>query len=255
MRAGRKISLLAFLAALGAACGLFAPRPETGQPRAKSSPYPPNLTFDASRREQALAAWTQLVRNQGIERAPNPELDPVMATIRALPALPTRLRLPRLGLQQMMSEDELREAARRFIAAYGTLLGTEPTALSLVAVEDGPQGSRVLRYQQSAFVYPLVNGYGAVEITTLPDGQLLNLSSSAIPDARRVTRSVAELRPTISAEQAVRRAGGTAVRRLVIFPIAQTPSTLNLHLAWEVVGQGAPVYIDARTGEPLAAQR
>lgn len=255
MRAGRKIFLLALLAALGGACRPFAPRPETGPPRAKTPSYPPSLTFGASRREQALAAWAQLVRSQGIERAPAPELDPVTATIRALPQLPTRLRLPHIGLQEMMSENELREAARRFIAAHATLLGAEPTVLSLVAVEDGPQGSRILRYRQAAFVYPLADGYGAVEITALPDGRLLNLASSAIPDAGRVARGIAELRPIVSAEQAVRRAGGTSARRVVIFPLVQPPSTLNFHLAWEVVGPSALAYIDARTGEPLAAPR
>ena len=84
--------------------------PETESPRANQPPYPVILGASDERREQALSRWTTLLSDQGIANQPAPQLQPVTATLRELPALATPLRLPKVGGANGTAADRRRDA-------------------------------------------------------------------------------------------------------------------------------------------------
>ena len=211
-----------------------------------------------------------------------PELRPVTATISALPTgldAPPRMPLVVISDAKTQTEEETRESLRRFIQTAAPLLGVEPRELSLVEVTDARNGARTARYRQNAFQYPLRNGYGEVSITFTQDLRVLALSSTAVPDAERLRRSLAAVAqglPAFDANALVNRVvtytdrGGARqtrtlgpadalnARQLVVYPVRRDvdPSTLELHVAWEAAPGGEStffVYVDAVTGEVLGA--
>ncbi len=275
--------LCATLALWSGACAAASRPPDPGRPRTNEAPYPIILAASEDRREQALAAWNRFAREQGIQNAPPPELQPVTATLRELPPLPgDAVRLPKINIEggRISEEEETREALRRFIRDAGDLLGVEPQYISLVTVADQANGVKQARYQQSPFIYPLRGGYGVLEISFTTDRRVLRLTSTAIPDTERLRRALTNVRQLVTAEQAATRlanrsvtyrdAAGAeqsylipptteaSVRELVVYPLrpAGEPVALALHLAWEVAvdRQGTPllVYVDAVTGEIIA---
>jgi len=206
----------------------------------------------------------------------------VTATVKSLPAnLPTQPRMPlvRINDKSTKSDEETRESLRRFMASAAPLVGAGLQELSLVGVVDAASGAKTARYRQNSFPYPLRNGFGEVEVTFTPDLRVVGLSSTAIPDAERLRRTLAAVTQTLSADKAaaalanravtftdrsgnqqtrtVTQSDAVAARTLVIFPIRRDPATLELHVAWEVSvgGPEAPllVYVDAATGDVLAA--
>lgn len=280
---------LAASAALASACAASR-EPNPARPRSDAPPYPVVLAANAERREAALSAWARLANAGAAPNTPAPELQPVTATVSALPPGATGLRLPLVEIEDVgkepggETEDEAtRESLRRFIAGAGALLGAEPRDLSLVEVRGEAGGTRSARYQQQPFPYALRGGFGAIDITFTADRRVTALTSTAIPDAERFTRSLAAQRPQqLPADQAVARLKGRAFtyatadggrqtytaaaddeirpRELVVYPLrrANDPAVLELHVAWEMsVGRGgsAPhlVYLDAVTGEVIAA--
>lgn len=280
------LALTAF-ALLVSACGAASRPPDPAQPRAGVPAYPVIFTGSEERREQAIAAWQALVRDQGISDAPLPELQPITATVRALPPqLAAPLRLPKVGSQATFAtEEESREALRRFINSVSALLGVETQDLSLVEHKGGGDGNgaQQVRYQQRPFDYPLRGGYGELTISFTPDRRVTELSSTAIPDALRLKRALDQIRPQVTREQAVaslanrtlthtdaagkmqtrtlRVEDEAAVRELVVYPVIGTGGSpiLELRLAWEIaVGPTSAaqlVYLDAATGEIIAAPR
>jgi hypothetical protein len=282
-----RLALVVSLAWLAGACA-GSRAPDAGRPRANEPPYPVVLAANAERREQALAGWAALARDQNLRNEPPPELQPVTATISGLPATDAPLRLPLVEIRddagqirEASQEESRREALRRFITSAGALLGVAPQNLSLVERRDEAGGTRRARYQQQPFPYPLRAGFGVLEIAFTDDRRVLSLSSTAIPDTERLTRALALLRPQqLTAEQAVERVRGRAFtypgvssqqtytvapddpiipRELVVYPVrpANDQSALELHVAWEMaVGKGATtylVYLDAVRGEIIAA--
>jgi hypothetical protein len=212
-------------------------------------------------------------------------LQPITATLRALPAATSTatLRLPKVGGEgKEQTEEELREALRRFIADAAPLLGVVPAELSLVERADNTDSTRRARYQQRPFLYPLRAGYGVVDISFTPDLRVTGISSTAIPDTERLRRALNNIRTQLTLltakEAALRLAGRTVnyrdatgaeqtltvaqdeavtVREMVVYPLRSTddPNSLALHLAWEAsVGRATPllVYVDAVTGDTLA---
>lgn len=255
---------------------------ETGRPRA-DVPYPVVLGGADERRAKSLAAWKALAVEQGatVALADVPEIDPATGTLRTLPApSPATLRLPFVGASgaSEMTEDEEREALRRFIAGQAALLGVEPADLSLV--EHTQSGAVTLaRYRQNPFDYPLRGDYGRLEITYAPDRRVVSLTNTAIPDAAQLKRALSGAKTLKQDEltralvgrsvtftdaqgrrqtRAVTSADEISVREIVIYPVRDeaAPPSLALHLAWEVaVWQDSPVlvYVDAVTGAHLAA--
>ena len=262
-----------------------SPSPE--RPRADEPPRFAVLNASDERRAAALANWKVVAGEQTAEAGPTPELRPVTATLAGLPAgLTDYPRLPLVNIEDetSQSEEETREALRRFLATAAPLLGVDLKNLSLVEVSDAPAGggARRARYQQNPFPYPLRNSYGVVEVTFTPDQRVIGLSSTAVPEAEPLGRTLAAVPKTVTAEQAAAalanrpvtytdRAGAqqtrtlsrpdaTAARQLVVFPVRRDadPAALELHVAWEVEAGGpeAPllVYVDAATGDLLGAE-
>lgn len=253
--------------------------PETGRPR-NEPPYPVVLTASDERRARSIGAWTAL---SSASVPPEPELQPVTASLRALPAGSASLpRLPRVGGVNGAepTEEELRESLRRFVVSAAPLLGASPDDLTLVARTDEPGGARRAVYEQRPFPFPLRGGFGRIEITFAPDLRVTALTSTAIPEAARLRTALEAVRPVLTAADAAQRVAGNAVsvrapdgpertlavnpaeaapRELVVLPLASPggPASLALHLAWEVAvgrdAQAALVYVDAVTGATLAA--
>jgi hypothetical protein len=266
------------------ACAGAAPSPDAAGPRAGDPPYPVLLTDDPNRREAVLAAWTTFTREAGANGVPAPELQPVTASVRSLPASATLpLYLPKVGTGATMSEEETRESLRRFIVSESRLLGTDPQQLSLELRTDEADGTKKARYQQQPFRRPLRGGYGVLEISFAPDRRILQIYSTCIPDSDRLRTAFINLHlAPLTSDAMVKRllgrtlpytdAAGNArtlavgnnsneitVRELVVYPRprASQPPALELHLAWEMtLGSGAntqTVYLDAVTDEVLAA--
>jgi hypothetical protein len=256
------------------------PSPDATAPRAGESTYPSVLIDDeGERRDAALAAWASFTRDRGIANAPAPELQPVTATIRSIPVLTQSLYLPRVGDSAPMSEEEIREALRRFIANAGPLLCGDPLQLSLIQRIDGADGVKEARYQQRPFRFALRGGYGELRIGFTSEGRVVSLSSTCIPEADRIRRGFVGLsQQRIPADKAVASLNGRAVnytgadgvqktytinekdkvraRELVIYPIerAGEPPVLEFHSAWELVVEGAPdltIYMDSIMGDIL----
>ncbi|HEX8116384.1 MAG TPA: hypothetical protein VF521_03875, partial [Pyrinomonadaceae bacterium] len=188
-------------------------------------------------------------------------------------------RLPLVaGAGQKPTDEETRESLRRFLSTAAPLLGVDLKHVSLVEVTDAASGSRRASYRQNPFAYPLRNGYGSIEVTFTPDLRVVGLSSTAVPDAERLSRTLAAVPKTVTAEQAVAalnnrpvtyadRNGAqqtrtlaqldpTAARQLVVFPIRRDadPASLELHVAWEVAADPTLfVYVDAATGDVIGA--
>ena len=280
--------MLAALPLLLGACASASRTASAERPRADAPPPFAVLAASDERRAAALANWKAVLGEQTAAAAPAPELRPVTATLASLPAnLSDYPRLPLVNIEdeKSQSEEETREALRRFLSTAAPLLGFDLKHLSLVEVTDAPGGGTAARralYRQTPFAYPLRNGYGVVEVTFTPDLRVVGLSSTAVPDAAALARTLATVPKTLTAEQAAAalanrtvtytdRAGAqqtrtlpqpdaAAARQLVVFPVRRdaTPSALELHVAWEVSTGTADapllVYVDAASGEVLGAE-
>ncbi|MFL6210881.1 MAG: hypothetical protein ACJ74W_18685 [Pyrinomonadaceae bacterium] len=277
-----RLMLLACVAALLSGCA-GARGPEAGPPRANEPVYPVILAANTERREQAAAAWQALAQEQGLAAAPTPELQAVTATISALPA-GVAPHLPKVELPdkaEATAGEATREALRRFFTSTAPLLGVTPKELSLVEIKAEGAGTKLARYQQNPFPYPLRAGFGVIEIRFAADGSVNALTSTALPDTERLARLLVAQPPKLTAQDAEKRLAGRAVnyssasnstlsytvgpndqvkaRELVVYPLrrASDPAALELHLAWELKvargGESLLVYVDALTGDIIAA--
>jgi hypothetical protein len=186
-----------------------------------------------------------------------------------------------VGTSDAMTEEETREALRRFIVGQRTLVGADQKELSLVLRTDLADGMKKALYEQHPFRYPLRGGYGQLEITFAPDRRVLQLNSTCIPEVEQLQKTLAGITTALKAEQvaenlrartftytdanAVQQTYTVAsgdeinVRELVIYPLRSEsePEALELHLAWEIaVGKGTGallVYLDAATNKVIAA--
>lgn len=270
------------LALLLSACAATPP-PDAAGPRPNEPPYPVLMVETPNRRASAFQAWAKFTSEQGITDAPAPELQPVTATLRALPTLSgTVLYLPKVGDTFPMSEENTREALRRFITSVSPLLGAQPVHLSLIQRIDAADGTQKAIYEQRPFRYPLRGGYGLAEITFTPDRRVLQITSTAIPEIEQLQRAGAGTRPKWTAEElpvqlagktftyrdaagaqqtlTINQAEDVVVRELVIYPRprATDPTVLEFHLAWEITQKSDPaqpaIYLDAVTNELLALE-
>jgi hypothetical protein len=272
------------LACAAGACAAASRKPEAGTPRA--DPTFVTLAADKDRSARALASWAALAHDAGLAiPPPTPELEPITASLRAIPQQAVgRLRLPLVEIKsggaqatKENTDEATRESLRRFITSARDVLGVTLDQLSLVGIRDEGT-SRVAVYEQRPFRRPLRNGYGRVEIRFAPDRTVLAMSSTAIPDATNLGRAIGQLRPReMPADQVAARIKGRAftytnasgaqqtytvaandavnVRDLVIYPVARAgdAGALDLHVAWEATVGDALIYVDALTGEIIAA--
>jgi hypothetical protein len=284
---GWRVTLVAAIASLACACTAASNPPNPGGPNPNAPAYPILLIDETGdRRQAALAAWATLMHGQGMTNALEPELQPVTATIAGLPALASPLYLPKVGEGVPMTEEETREALRRFINANHELLGADPQQLSLVQRIDAADGTKRARYEQRPFQrYLFRNGFGVVEITFTPDRRILNITSTAIPQIERLRVAGSGVAPraelqtpelviksltgrTITytdssgstAAYTITAQNGITPRQFVIYPLLRedAPPALEFHLAWEIMIEGAPVrtvYLDAVTNEIIGTTK
>jgi hypothetical protein len=277
---------LAAAALLLSACAAATLPAGAGAPRGKEAPKFATFAESDEQRKAALASWKEIVGQQAAATAPTPELQPLTATIKSLPAnlqTPPRLPLVTLNDRNAKPVEAVREALRRFLKSASPLVGVELSELSLEEIAGAQGSTRTARYVQTSFPYPLRNGYGSVEVTFTPDLRITGLTSTAIPDPEPLRRALAAVTASVTADKAaaslanrtvtfndsggnkqtrtITQADATTARSLVIFPVrsATDPQTLELHIAWEVAvaGPTAPllVYVDAVTGEQLGASQ
>ncbi|MDX6696570.1 MAG: hypothetical protein QOF02_4173 [Blastocatellia bacterium] len=278
-----RLWLCVALSVLCAACAATPP-PDASGPRPGEPPYPIKLADNPERRQSTLASWERLLAEQGINAAAAPELQPVTAAVRSLPANSNlTLFLPKVGdaasQDKQAWEEATTESLRRFINSNARLFGAEPQQLSLVLLTDAADGTKKARYQQRPFRYPLANGFGQLEISFTNDRRILDINSTCIPEIEQLQRAGAGIRPRYSSDEVASRMQGRAitytdnagaaqsytiqtndsvtVHQLVIYPILNSdqPAVLDFHLAWEVFVNREPkrvVYLDAITDEILA---
>ena len=205
-----KITFVTAFALCICACAGSTRPPDAAGPRPNEPLYPVLLTASEDRSTASLAAWSALIKAQGIANAPVPELDSITATIIKLPQLPTgaSLYLPKVGTAMPMSEEETRESLRRFIENETRLIGATPQQLSLVESADTNSNTKTARYEQRPFRYALRGGYGVLQIEFAPDGKLLQLSSTCIPEIENLQRAGTGLRPRYTAEEVAKKLTG-----------------------------------------------
>lgn len=281
MRPGPLRLALCVLMAVGLGACAATPPPNANGPRPNEPPYPVLMLETNDRREAALSAWTKFTSDQGIANAPQPELQPVTATIRSLPPLTgVQLTLPKVGDAVPMNEENTRESLRRFITSASPLLGAQQQQLSLVQRVDGADGTQRALYEQRPFRYPLRGGYGKLEITFATDRRVLQINSTCIPEIETLQRAGAGTRPKWDAEKVVTQTLGRTLtyrdqagitqtlsiakdeeliaRELVVYPIPRPSdqSILEFHLAWELTlkrpSGSLTIYLDAVTDEIVA---
>jgi len=261
------------------ACAPTVPPNATG-PRGNEAPYPVLLVEDSHRREAATAVINHIM-NSAVGTATAPLLQPVTATIESLPTNTAAvLYLPKVGTNATMNEEETRESLRRFIRDWQGPIGADPAKLSLVERVDQPDGSKVARYEQRAFRYPIRGNYGKLEIRFTPERRVLNIVSTCIPDADKIQTALAAVTIKLKPEDAGKQlttndiqynAGGTKLifrptannqlepHELVIYitPADGQTNALAFHVAWEMVISNAPIqmaYVDAVTGQVVGTR-
>lgn len=275
-----KVIVLTTLSLFMAACA-DRPSPDATGVRSNEPPYPVLMTDSPDRKEGALADWTKIAGEQGLPSSPAPDLQPVTSTIRRLPA-GTVLQMPKLGSGPTLSEDEVRDALRRFIGKTSNLLGAEPQQLSLVQRTDLADGTKQAHYEQRPFRYPLRGDFGKLDITFTSDRRILQVTSTCIPDVELLQRAAVGIRPRWTADKiptrvlgrtftyrdtageqptlSIGKSDSLTIRELVIYPTPRSdnPAVLEFHLCWEIsVGPdpGAQlIYLDAVTDELVAVR-
>jgi hypothetical protein len=277
----RKSILLLAVACAAGGCATLQPTSVSG-PRVNERTYPVLFSEEAERRETSLQALNHLIQQTGPPGAFAPDLQPITATIRSLPANAIRLlQLPKVGTEPTMNEEETREALRRFIRDSGEFIGADPAKLSLVERVDQPDGSKLAIYQQRPFRFPIRGNYGKLEIRFTSDRRILNISSTCIPQAERIQAAFSALQVRPKVDETIKQLrengltykdsnGNTANLKipaanaintsgLVIYvvPSESQPDSLEFHLAWEIQPGSGPIktaYVDAINGTTIAVE-
>jgi hypothetical protein len=276
----RQTLVLLVMALVAGGCAPLQPPSATG-PKPNERVYPLLFSEDSQRREASILALNQLMQRTDNPGAA-PDLQPITATIKSLPANPVRpLLLPKVGTESTMNEDETREALRRFIRESRELIGSDPVKLSLLERTDQPDGSKLAIYQQRPFRYPIRGNYGKLEIRFTTDRRILNISSTCIPQADRLQQAFSALNVRPKFEDAVNKIRETGIiytdkngtaqtlkipatgeistpgMVIYVLPSKSQPDTLEFHLAWEI-DPGTPsiktAYVDAINFETIAVE-
>lgn len=270
------ISLATFLSA--AACSTLQP-PDPNGPRSNAPPYPVVALEETNNQEDARLAWRQLAQRYALRNASDVVLDPLTATVKALPEdHSTPIFLPKVGAETQ-TDEEIRESLRRFIDEWRSLIGADPTQLSLVEHRDESANVQLARYEQRPFRYALRGDYGKLAIRFNKNNrQVIELSSNCLRNTDRLQAAISNLTPTITPEDAVKQImskplsvtdatgqqrtfslGANEVaeaKQLVIYALpSRTQPQLELHLAWEIDTPNSLVkriYLDAMSGEIIA---
>jgi hypothetical protein len=192
-------------ALLSSGCAAFRAT-ETGGPRTDVRLYPVALVDPSARLEEVSLAWYQISQQYGLQHRTEANLDPYTATLRSLPpALASSIQLPLVGQGAEQTEEQVRESLRRFIVEWQRLIGAAPAELSLVERTDEPTGTKLARYEQRPFRYPLRGEFGNLTIRFRNDRRLVELSSNCLPNAERLQAALNAVNPQVTGEEAVTR--------------------------------------------------
>ena len=269
--------LIGATAFLLSACAALQPPDATG-PRSNLPPYP-IIANVPGRAEEASLAWKQLSQTYGLTQETRGDLQPLTGTLRSVPAnLVNSISLPRVGTGPTPTEEETRESLRRFIVEWRSVIGAEPSQLSLVERVDDPSGVKIARYEQRPFRYPLRGGFGNLVIKFRSDRRLVDISSNCLPNTERLQSALTGVTSQVTAEAAAILVKGKSftvpdaagqqrsvalglndvvnVKQLVAYVMpSNDQQNLELHLAWEIDVANAlikTIYLDAVTEQVIA---
>lgn len=268
----KKVSSILFIALLLASCA--APgQISVNTPQGQANSYPPMIEDSPAREQAARQAWTRFLAEW---RLPETALDmmPVTYTPRAMPTgIAGRINInTRPG---KFGEIEMKEALRLFIDRFRDVLsGLEknvalgPRDLSLIAFTNEGNFYRAT-FRQVNYPVRLADNYGELRFVIGRNGELMQWSSSLLPDVSLPAR--AEINPdslydklhnreftytTIAGRlQSFRVTKRDEIRigELIVYP-KMNGNRLEIHLAFPVtVGTSLAwtVYVDAINGEEL----
>lgn len=272
--------LLLLFAFSFSACAPLQPPSATG-PRGNEPVYPVLFNEDTHRREAAVIAINRLLPESDGSASNRVELQPITATIKTLPAAGSPLFLPKIGTAAVMNEEETREALRRFIRESQELIGADPARLSLVERLDQPDGTKVAKYEQRPFRYPIRGDFGKLQIRFTGERRVLGVTSTCIPDAERMQTALAAVVIHFKAEDVIKQLGESDIiyaaangtkstfrpsaavqmtpRELVTYVLPSTaqPDALEFHVAWEIELTNSPVkrvFVDAFDGKIITTE-
>jgi hypothetical protein len=250
-----------------------ASNPDAGLPQSDKPAYPPEIDKSPARQEYGENAWRGFLNEYKLDPV-SPDFHPILGIPRTLPSqVAQRVRLT--FKDGTPTDASMKEALRTFIDKH----------LSLFA---GMEGARVLNlkdlsltrlsnegniyratYRQMSYPYPIVNGFGQLDLTIGKDGSLLQLSSRLLPAFDFSPKPQADM-AKIASEMVgrefkysgidgrplsvrVERREEITVGTPVIYPRDESERII-LHLAYPVeVGNGLKwtVFIDAITGREI----
>lgn len=283
----KRLAMILFLKLFLLACATPG-QLTTSTPQQRQNIYPPVIEDSLDRQQAAQKAWKDLLTEW---RLPETKFDamPVLNTPRALPPeLAGRINLNAKLIQpDRFGEIELKEALRIFIERSGGLLcgedkNTAPSLQSLSLTSFAGEGASKAKnesqfyrvvFTQVSYPFQIAEGYGELRFLIARNGDLLQWSSSLIPNVSLPTRAEIKTQ-TISEKLSGREFSYTTIAgrpqsykvtkqqeikvgELVIYPKLDS-NQIKLHLAFPVVvGQGMTwtVYIDAINGEEIAVKQ
>jgi len=274
-----RLSLLLATIVCATACSTLQPTDPNG-PRPNTPPYPVVAFDDTNNVEDARLAWRQLAQRYALPGSSDIVLDPVTATVKALPTEhSTPIFLPKVGAGATQTEEEVRESLRRFIDEWRSLIGADPAQLSLVQHRDESANVQIARYEQRPFKYALRGDYGKLVIRfNKSNRQLIELTSNCLRNTDRLQAALSNLTPKVTPEDAVSHIKGKSfsvtttsgqqtlsigandaaeTTQLVVYamPSRSNPNVLELRLAWEIDTPNSAVkkvYLDAMSDEVIA---
>ena len=247
--------------------------PDAGLPQSDKPAYPPEIVKSPARQDYGENAWRGFLNEYKIDPVA-PDLHPILGIPRSLPSQAAqRVRLT--FKEGKPSEAVMKEGLRAFIDKNLSLLSGMEGArvlnlkdLSLTRLSNEVTIYRAT-YRQMSYPYPIVNGFGQLDLTIGKDGSLLQLSSRLLPAFDFSIKPQAEI-AKIANEMVgrefkysgidgrplsvrVERREEIMVGTLVIYPREESDRII-LHLAYPVeVGSGLKwtVFIDAVTGREI----
>jgi len=254
------------------ACAALQP-PSANGPQPNTPPYPVRVN-DSSRQESGTLAWQQLAQRYGLAQNTPADLNPLLGTLHSLPDNTTSsIYLPKVGDNPVQSEEETRESLRRFIVDVQNLIGAAPSELSLVERVDEPSGTRIARYEQRPFRYPLRGDFGKLTIRFQGDRRVQDVSSTCLPNSDRLQAALNNVTPKVTQDAATSLIKGRAitigsqtftlpentqtdVRQLVAYVmLSPDKQAVELHLAWEIDVTNGPIktiYLDSISEQVIA---
>jgi hypothetical protein len=272
----KKLGLFLFVALLTGACA--APgQVSVNTPQGQPNSYPPVIEDSPARQQAAQEAWRRFLAEWRLPETP-PDVLPVSHTPRALPtSLAGRININ--TKPGKFGETELKEALRLFIEhSRGVLSGSDQNValglkdLSLVSFANDSSFYRAT-FRQVNYPVRIVENYGELRFVIGKNGELLQWSSSLLPDVSLPLR--AEVKPesiygklmnreftytTIAGRPQsyrVAKQDEIAIGELIVYP-KLNGDRLEIHLAFPVtVGSSLAwtVYLDAINGEELGVKQ